>query len=141
LKPLAGQFAGLLFTLGIVGTGLLAVPVLAGSAGYALAETFGWREGLSKKFRRAPGFYLAISAATVIGLALNFSGINPIRALFFAAILNGLVAPPLILLMMILGNSKKLLGKRRSGWLSNMLVGSALVLMTGLPIAYALRKW
>jgi NRAMP (natural resistance-associated macrophage protein)-like metal ion transporter len=139
LKPLAGQFAGLLFTLGIVGTGLLAVPVLAGSAGYALAETFGWREGLSKKFRRAPGFYLAIAAATLIGLALNFTGINPIRALFFAAILNGLAAPPLILLMMILGNSKKLLGNRRSRWLSNTLVGTALVLMTGLPIAYILR--
>jgi NRAMP (natural resistance-associated macrophage protein)-like metal ion transporter len=139
LTPLAGRFAGLLFTLGIVGTGLLAVPVLAGSAGYALSETFGWREGLALKLRRAPGFYASIIAATVIGLGLNFAGINPIRALYFAAILNGVVAPPLILLMLILGNSKKVLGDRTSGWLSNALVGFAFLLMAGLPIAYLLR--
>lgn len=138
LEPLAGPSAGLIFALGIVGTGLLAVPVLAGSAGYALAEAFGRRAGLSKRFRQAPGFYLAIIAAMLVGFAINLTGINPIRALYFSAILNGIVAPPLILMLMILANSRKIIGNRRSGWLSNTLVGTTLVLMTALPLIYLL---
>ena len=138
LRPIAGPVAGLLFALGVVGTGMLAVPVLAGSTAYALAETFGWREGLSRTLREAHGFYGAMAAALAVGLTLGFVGVNPIRALYFAAILNGLAAPPLILVMLLLSNSKDALGRWSAGWLSNVLVGAALILMTLLPLAYLL---
>jgi NRAMP (natural resistance-associated macrophage protein)-like metal ion transporter len=134
LEPVAGRFASLLFAAGIVGTGLLAIPTLAGSAAYALAETFGWREGLGRKPREAPGFYGVIGAAIVIGLSLNFLGIDPIRALYVSAILNGLAAPPLILLMLILANARS--RPHRSGWLSNALVVAALLVMTASAVAY-----
>ena len=136
LKPLAGDFAGLFFALGIVGTGALAVPVLAGSTGYALAETFAWHEGLSKTFRQARGFYIVIIGSMLIGLVMNFIGLDPIKALIYSAILNGLAAPPLILLMLILGNKQRAVGRYRSGRISNGLVGIACLLMTALPIAY-----
>ncbi|TMK62459.1 MAG: divalent metal cation transporter [Actinobacteria bacterium] len=136
LRPIAGRLASLPFTLGIVGTGLLAVPVLAGSTAYALSEAFGWREGLGRKFRRARKFYLVMAVAMLVGLALNFGGIDPIRALYFAAILNGVAAPPLILLMLILSNHQPTCGKWTGRRWSNALVGLALVLMTALPIAY-----
>jgi NRAMP (natural resistance-associated macrophage protein)-like metal ion transporter len=136
LEPIAGSFASLLFAAGIVGTGLLAIPTLAGSAAYALAETFGWREGLSRKPREAPAFYGVIGAAIVIGLAIDFSGLDPIRALYASAILNGLAAPPLILLMLILANAGS--AGRRSGWLSNALMALALVIMTACAVAYAI---
>ena len=136
LEPIAGQFASLLFAAGIVGTGLLAIPTLAGSAAYALAETFGWREGLERKPKEAPGFYGIIGAAIVVGLAINFSGLDPIRALYASAILNGLAAPPLILLMLILANAGS--AKRKSGWLSNALMVVALAIMTACAVAYAI---
>ena len=139
LKPVAGGLAELLFALGIVGTGALAVPVLAGSTAYALSEAFGWHEGLSKTFRHARGFYLVIAASMVVGFALNLGGINPIRALYFSAIGNGLAAPPLLLLMLLLSNSKAVVGRWRGGPWSNLLVGLALLLMTGLPIAYVVQ--
>ncbi len=136
LRPIAGRLASLLFTLGIVGTGLLAVPVLAGSTAYALSEAFGWREGLGRKFNRARKFYLVIAVAMLVGLGLNFGGIDPIRALYFAAILNGVAAPPLILLLLILSNDQPTCGAWTGRRWSNALVGLALVLMTTLPIAY-----
>jgi NRAMP (natural resistance-associated macrophage protein)-like metal ion transporter len=136
LRPIAGRLASLLFTLGIVGTGALAVPVLAGSSAYALSEAFGWDEGLGKKFRGARKFYLVIGGAILVGLALNFVGIDPIRALYFAAILNGVAAPPLILLMLILSNHQPTCGRWTARRWSNALVGVALVLMTTLPLAY-----
>ncbi len=136
LRPVAGRLASLLFTLGIVGTGLLAVPVLAGSTAYALSEAFGWREGLGRKFRGARKFYLVMAVAMLVGLALNFGGIDPIRALYFAAILNGVAAPPLILLMLILSNHQPTCGQWTGKRWSNALVGLALVLMSALPIAY-----
>jgi NRAMP (natural resistance-associated macrophage protein)-like metal ion transporter len=136
LRPIAGRLASLLFTLGIVGTGLLAVPVLAGSTAYALSEAFGWREGLGRKFSLARKFYLVIGGAMLVGLALNFVGIDPIRALYFAAILNGVAAPPLILLMLILSNHQPTCGRWTARRWSNALVSVALVLMTALPIAY-----
>lgn len=139
LEPLAGRFAGLLFMLGIVGTGMLAVPVLAGSAAYAISEAVGWREGLSQKVRGAPGFYGVIVVAMVVGAGLDLLGVNPIRALFLAAILNGLAAPPLIVLLLILCNSRSVVGEHRSGWLSNALVGAAIVLMTIVPLLYFFR--
>jgi NRAMP (natural resistance-associated macrophage protein)-like metal ion transporter len=139
LKPIAGSFAGVLFALGIVGTGALAVPVLAGSAGYALAETFGWREGLSRRFHDAPGYYGAIIAATGVGVVMGFVGVNPIRALYWSAILNGIAAPPIILLMLILSNSHRAVGNVTGGRVSDWLVGIALVLMTALPLTYLVR--
>jgi len=122
LEPIAGRFASLLFAAGIVGTGLLAIPILAGSAAYALSETSGWREGLGRTPRQAPSFYGAIGASIVVGLALNFVGIDPIRALYVSAILNGLAAPPLILLMLILSNSSST--RLEGGSLSDGLLGS-----------------
>jgi NRAMP (natural resistance-associated macrophage protein)-like metal ion transporter len=136
LRPIAGRLASLLFTLGIVGTGALAVPVLAGSSAYALSEAFGWDEGLGKTFSGARKFYLVIGGAMLVGLALNFVGIDPIRALYFAAILNGVAAPPLILLMLILSNHQPTCGRWTARRWSNALVSVALVLMTALPIAY-----
>jgi Mn2+/Fe2+ NRAMP family transporter len=136
LKPLAGRLASLLFAAGIVGTGALAIPVLAGSTAYALSEAFHWREGLWRTFRTAPGFYGVIAGSMFVGLALGFVGLNPIRALYLSAIMNGLAAPPLILLMLILANSKATLGSRTSGPASNLFVVLALLVMAGLPIAY-----
>jgi NRAMP (natural resistance-associated macrophage protein)-like metal ion transporter len=136
LRPIAGRMASLLFTLGIVGTGLLAVPVLAGSTAYALSEAFGWREGLGRKFSGARKFYLVVAVAMLVGLAMNFVGIDSIRALYYAAILNGVAAPPLILLMLILSNDEPTCGRWTGRRWSNVLVGLALVLMTALPVAY-----
>jgi NRAMP (natural resistance-associated macrophage protein)-like metal ion transporter len=135
LKPLAGDLAGLVFALGIVGLGLLAVPVLAGATAYAVSEAMSWHEGLSKRFRDARGFYIVILFSMLVGLTLNFAGIDPIRGLYYAAILNGLTAPPLIFLMVILARSDRM-GPRRSGALSLTLCCVAIAVSTALPIAY-----
>jgi NRAMP (natural resistance-associated macrophage protein)-like metal ion transporter len=111
LQPLAGNFAFLLFALGIIGTGLLAVPVLAGSAAYAVAETFRWRASLESKPRKAPRFYGVLAAATMIGIALNFLGMNPIRALYWSAVINGVVAVPLMVMLMIMSANGAIVGK------------------------------
>ncbi|MSX88565.1 MAG: divalent metal cation transporter, partial [Actinobacteria bacterium] len=118
LEPLVGSSAKLLFALGILGLGLLAVPVLAGSTAYAIAEACDWHEGLSRRLKEAPGFYAAIVASMMIGLGLVAIGLDPIRALYLAAIFNGVTAPPLILLIVVLARSQGLLGEFRSGWLS-----------------------
>jgi NRAMP (natural resistance-associated macrophage protein)-like metal ion transporter len=136
LKPLAGSFASLLFTLGIVGTGLLAVPVLAGSTAYAITEAVGRPEGLGKTLRGAKVFYGVITAAMLLGLGMDFVGLDPVRALYFAAILNGLAAPPLILLMLLLSRSQRACGAWTGRWLSTTLVAVAFVLMAGLPLVY-----
>lgn len=135
LRPLAGSLAGLLFTLGIVGTGLLAVPTLAGSSAYALAEAFHWREGLSRSLRQAPGFYAVIVTGMAVGAGINVAGTNPIRALFLAAVLNGLAAPPIILLMLLASRADRL-GRWRSGPVSVALVAAAGLVMTALPAWY-----
>jgi NRAMP (natural resistance-associated macrophage protein)-like metal ion transporter len=121
LKPLAGDFAYILFAAGIIGTGLLAVPVLAGSAAYAVAETFKFREGLSLKFKQAPGFYGVIALATFVGAAINLIGINPISALYYAAILNGIVAPPLLFMIMLISNNRKIMKNKTNGRAANIL--------------------
>lgn len=121
LRPFAGDFASLLFTLGIVGTGLLAVPVLAGSAAYAMSEMFGWEEGLSKSFAQARSFYFVIILSTLVGLLVNLSPINPITMLYYSAMLNGLLAPPILILILLIGNNKKILGKNTNGRLGNIL--------------------
>jgi NRAMP (natural resistance-associated macrophage protein)-like metal ion transporter len=129
LRPLAGDAAYLLFTLGIVGIGLLAIPVLAGSAAYALSEVFGWEEGLDKKFHQAKGFYIAIILATLVGLGLVFVGVDPVAALYYSAVINGVVAVPLLVIIFLIGNNKKILGKRTSGKLSNTLLIITALLM------------
>lgn len=137
LRPIAGDFAGLLFALGVVGTGLLAIPTLAGSSAYALAEAFHWQEGLSRSLRQAPGFYAVIVTGMTVGAVLNVVGVNPIHALFLAAILNGLAAPPIIVLMLLASRSAAL-GRWRSGPLSITVVGAAAAAMTVLPAWYLL---
>ncbi|MEN9683891.1 MAG: hypothetical protein RIQ99_534 [Pseudomonadota bacterium] len=118
LRPIAGEFAFGLFALGIIGTGLLAVPILAGSAAYAVSETFGWVEGLNRKPREAKAFYGAITAATLGGIALNFIGIDPMRALYWAAVVNGLLAPPLMVVTMLIARNRKVMGHLTiGGWL------------------------
>jgi NRAMP (natural resistance-associated macrophage protein)-like metal ion transporter len=110
LKPFAGDYAFLLFALGIIGTGLLAVPVLAGSGAYALCELMNWREGLEEKFSRAKAFYIIIATSILIGLAINFIGVSPMKALYYSAWLNGVMAVPLLFVIMIVGNDKKIMG-------------------------------
>jgi Mn2+/Fe2+ NRAMP family transporter len=119
LRPVAGDFAFLLFAFGVIGTGLLAVPVLAGSAAYALSEAFGWREGLYLKFKQAHGFYGVITIATLIGLLVNFIHIDPFQMLYYTAILNGIAAPPLMFLILLICNNKKIMGKHTNGLWSN----------------------
>ena len=111
LRPVAGEFAFLIFALGIIGTGLLAVPVLAGSAAYAVSELFGWKAGLSRGFHEARGFYLIIIAATGIGSAMGFFDVDPIKALVLSAIVNGVISVPIMVVLMMIGQSKKLMGR------------------------------
>lgn len=125
LRPIAGDFAFALFAVGIIGTGLLAVPILAGSAAYALSEAFGWVEGLDRAPREAKAFYSAIAAAVIGGLALNLAAVDPMKALYWAAVVNGLLAPPLMVVTMLIARSRKVMGKYRvsgrleaGGWLS-----------------------
>jgi len=111
LRPFAGKYATLLFAVGIIGIGLLAIPVLAGSAAYAFSESFRWHEGLYRKLKNAYAFYGVIIAAIVIGFAINFIGLDPIKALIYAAILNGIIAPILMIFIMLISGSKKHLGE------------------------------
>jgi NRAMP (natural resistance-associated macrophage protein)-like metal ion transporter len=118
--PHAGEIEQLLFAIGIVGLGLLAIPVLAGSAAYGIAEAFGWREGLARPLFQARGFYAVIAAATLVGMGLNFIGINPIAALVYAAVLNGIVAVPLLVLVLLVANNRTAMGEQTNGRLANV---------------------
>ena len=120
--PNSGQLARDLFSVGVIGLGLLGIPVLAGSAAYALAEAFDWREGLSRKFMEARGFYGVIIVSTGVGLLLNFVGINPIKALVFTAVFNGIAAVPLLFMIARINASREILGPNRGGILSRWLV-------------------
>ncbi|MGA2318983.1 MAG: divalent metal cation transporter [Thermodesulfobacteriota bacterium] len=130
LKPLAGNFAYLLFALGVIGTGLLAIPVLSGSLSYIVTETFGWKEGLDKKFDKAKAFYVIIAISLIVGLSLNYIGLSPIKALIYSAILYGLTAPVLIAIILHISNNKKIMGKNTNGKISNILGFATLVFMT-----------
>jgi Mn2+/Fe2+ NRAMP family transporter len=110
LRPIAGPFAFALFAIGIIGTGLLAVPVLAGSAAFAVGETHGWKTGLEYKPRQAARFYAIIVTATFVGVALDWSNLNPIKALFWSAVLNGVSAVPIMAAMMVVASSRKIMG-------------------------------
>jgi Mn2+/Fe2+ NRAMP family transporter len=138
LKPIAGEYAGVLFLLGILGTGLLSVPVLAGATSYAIAETFGWRESLEKRPSQARAFYAIILISILLGLALNFVGVNPIQFLYIAAVTNGLAAPFLLAVIWWLARDRGLLGKWRSPWWIQLLVGIAVIVMSALPLAWLL---
>jgi Mn2+/Fe2+ NRAMP family transporter len=127
---LAGNAAYLLFALGVIGTGLLAIPVLSGSLSYIITESFGWEEGLDKKFQKAKAFYLIIAISLILGLSLNYIGISPIKALIYSAILYGLTAPVLIVLILHISNNKKIMGKNTNGIISNILGIATLALMT-----------
>lgn len=111
LRPIAGPFVFLVFALGIIGTGMLAVPVLAGSAAYAMGEAVGWHVGLSRKLGRAKAFYATIFAAILVGVGLNFTPIDPVRALFWSAVINGVVAVPVMVMMMLLASRKAAMGR------------------------------
>lgn len=136
LEPLVGKGAGLLFTLGIIGTGLLAIPVLAGSGSYAVAELLGWKSGLYRKWHEAVGFYGIIAFSTIAGLLVNFAGIPPMKALVWTAVINGFVAPFAILLLLIAGNDKKIMGVHTNGKLSNFFGFLALLVMVGAIVLY-----
>jgi NRAMP (natural resistance-associated macrophage protein)-like metal ion transporter len=136
LRPVAGEFAFAVFAMGIIGTGLLAVPVLAGSAAYAVSELFGWRAGLSHGFREARGFYVIIIAATGIGTAMSTFEVDPIRALVWSAIVNGVISVPIMVVLMLIGQSERLMGKytisfrhRFFGWAATLVMAVAVAFM------------
>ena len=135
LEPLTGKFTYLIFTIGVIGTGLLAIPVLAGSQSYMLSETFGWEAGLDKKFPQAKAFYITIIISLLVGLCLDFIGISPIQALIYTAILYGITAPVLIAIVMHIGNNRKIMGTYTNSKLSNILGGITLLLMTVAAVA------
>jgi Mn2+/Fe2+ NRAMP family transporter len=121
LKPLAGNFAYLLFAVGVIGIGWQAIPVLAGSVGYAVAETFNFKEGLSKPFLKAKAFYFIIAVATGIGVVLNYFHVNIIQALFYAAVVNGIASIPLIVLIIKLSSDERIVGKRKTKPISKII--------------------
>jgi Mn2+/Fe2+ NRAMP family transporter len=128
--PNAGLIAKLIFSVGIIGLGLLAVPVLAGSSSYAITETLGWKEGLHRKFKRAFGFYVVIIIATLVGLAINFLGIDPIKALIFTAVFNSVASIPLLFMIAKVGNNSQIMGQYKNGFLSNTVIRIAFVIVT-----------
>jgi NRAMP (natural resistance-associated macrophage protein)-like metal ion transporter len=136
LRPLAGDFAFLLFAIGIIGVGLIGVPVLAGSAAYALAEAMDWKSGLERKPNKAPGFYGVIAVSVLAGLLIQYSPISPMKALFWSAVINGVVAVPLMVVIVLLASSKSVMGAFTSsrpivvlGWIGAAVMGFAAALM------------
>jgi Mn2+/Fe2+ NRAMP family transporter len=134
LQPIAGRFAFLIFALGIIGTGLLALPVLAGSSAYALGESFGWHVGLARKPGRAKAFYATIVVATAIGGVMNFTPLDPVKALFWSAVINGVVAVPVMIMLMLLSSNRDALGDyilspilKAIGWLATAVMAVAAI--------------
>ena len=129
LRPLAGEAAYVLFALGLIGTGMLGVPVLAGSAAYTVAEAFAWRGGMNERPRLAPRFYAVIALSMTAGLLLDYVGVSAIKMLFWSAVLNGLLAPPLIVIILLICNNRQVMGEHVNGWWLNLLgTGAALVM-------------
>jgi Mn2+/Fe2+ NRAMP family transporter len=140
LEPLAGSAAKYLFAIGLIGVGFLAVPVLTGAAAYAVAETFGWECKLDDKPHEAKHFYSVIAASTLIGMLINFVGINPMSALFWTAVINGLVSPPLLVIIMLVSNNKKVMGDKVNGVGTNVVGWAAAVVMFAAAIGM-LATW
>jgi NRAMP (natural resistance-associated macrophage protein)-like metal ion transporter len=135
LRPLAGKFAATLFTVGIVGVGFLAIPTLAGSTAYAFAETLGWRHGLDKKLKQARAFYTLILLSTGVGVGLDFAGINPVKALYWTAVINGLLAPFLLVAILMVASNKKLMQSQPSSRLGWMVVAITTLAMFAAGVA------
>jgi NRAMP (natural resistance-associated macrophage protein)-like metal ion transporter len=136
LRPFAGDFTFFLFAMGVIGTGLLAVPVLAASASYAVSESFGWHQGLNKKYNQAQGFYIIIIASILVGMLINFLHIPPFKMLYYSAVVNGICAPPILVLIMLVSSNKKIMGKYANskrtslvGWTVTILMGSCAVFL------------
>lgn len=138
--PNAGEIAKTIFALGVIGTGLLAIPVMAGSSAYALSDTFGWKQGLNKTFTQAMPFYLVIAASTVIGLWINFSSIDPIKALVYTAVINGVVAVPILVAIMRIANDRRILKDRVNSQISNI-VGWTTVIIMGISVVIMFATW
>jgi NRAMP (natural resistance-associated macrophage protein)-like metal ion transporter len=141
LEPIAGEAASMLLAVGLIGAGVLAVPILTGSAAYGVSETFAWRSGLDRRPARAPQFYAVIVAATCVGMATNFLGINPIRALVITAILNGLIAPPILVMVMLVSNDRRVMGERTNGPLLNVLGWGTTLVMAGAAVALVVTSF
>ena len=137
MKPIAGQAAFVLMALGLIGTGILAVPILTTSAAFAVAEAMGWECGLDKKPGRAKAFYVVMAGCTLGALLINFLGVNPMKALFITAVINGLLAPPLLVGLMIVSNDPKIMGDRVNGWVLNLLGWGATAAMSAAAIVLA----
>jgi NRAMP (natural resistance-associated macrophage protein)-like metal ion transporter len=133
--PDAGYLSKLIFSIGIIGLGFLAVPILSGSAAYAVSEAVNWKSGLNLKLKRAHGFYGVITIATIIGLIINFVGINPVKALVYSAVLNGVAAVPLIFLIIRISVNKKIMGEYKSGWLSKIILWITFLGMAAAAVA------
>jgi Mn2+/Fe2+ NRAMP family transporter len=138
--PHSGEIAKTIFALGIIGTGLLAIPVLAGSCGYMLSDAFGWKEGLNKKFKQAKAFHLVIAVSTIIGLWINFVNIDPIKALIYTAVINGIIAVPILFAIMRIANDKKILEGRTNGVISNILGWLTFIIM-GISVVILFIGW
>jgi len=129
LEPIAGRFSGQLLAIGLIGTGFLSVPILTASTAYAISEAVGWKHGLDEKPGRAPRFYAILAASTVIGMQVNLMGISPIAMLFWTAVINGFIAPVLLVFIMLVSNDKSVMGERRNGPLANVFGWAATILM------------
>jgi len=138
LRPVAGNLASLLWAPGLIGAGVLCVPILTGSAAYAVAEAMGWRHGLDERPRRAKLFYGIISLSTLVGMLINFVGINPMTALFWTAVINGFLAPPILVVVMLIANNKSVLGEHVNGPVSNAIGWATTAVMSAAAIALAL---
>ena len=141
LRPLAGNAAYFLFAIGVIGTGLLAIPVLSGSLSYIITETFGWTQGLDKKFHEAKAFYIVMAISLLLGLTMNQFGISPIHALIYAAILYGITAPVLIAMILHISNNRRIMGKYTNSRLSNILGFAALILMSGAALVLLVMQF
>jgi len=129
LTPLAGRFASLLYTVGLLGTGLLAIPTLAGAGAYAFAEIFGWRQGIDERYSKAPGFYVVFICSVGLGIALDFAGINPVSALYWTAVINGVLAPFLLVGILIAASDRALMQGQPSSITGRVVVGLTTAIM------------
>jgi Mn2+/Fe2+ NRAMP family transporter len=135
LRPVAGTLAYLLYTIGIIGVGFIAIPTLAGSAAYAFAETFSWKQGLNESFRGARAFYAVLIFSMLLGVAMDFLNIDPVKALFWTAIINGVLAPFLLVGVLLVSSDRKLMQGQPSSWLSRIAVGIITMAMFGAAAA------
>jgi Mn2+/Fe2+ NRAMP family transporter len=138
--PFSGFISKAIFAIGIIGTGLLSIPVLAASSGYAMADGFGWKEGLDKKFKQAKAFYLVIAASTLVGFWMDFVNIDPIKALIYAAIINEIISLPILIVLMKITNDKRILGSRTNRRVSNV-AGWVTIAIMAVSILIILNFW